>query len=90
MEVGDLETGKTYRFTHSRKGDVVGKFLGLVPTAAGDVDPHLLKVEIDTSEGSPYAHMANAFIRLNGRKTTPLTTEKLLRPSLIEVMEEVL
>jgi hypothetical protein len=90
MEVGELETGKIYRFVHSRKGAFAGKFLGLVPTATGDAEPHLLRIEIDTSEGSAHTSLANAFTRDSGRKTTPPTTEKLIRPSLITVMEEVL
>jgi hypothetical protein len=89
MDITNLEVGSSYRFIHERKGTFVAKFMGYEPLPAGDVDPHCLRVSINTTAGSPYAHMADAFVRIEGRKTTPLQTEKLLRPSLITVEEKV-
>lgn len=95
----DLEIGKTYRFRHKRKGVFTAKVLAVEKTKAGDPDPFLIRVSIDTHgefrgpdgkiliPASPNAWMANSFVYLDGKKTTPSETEKLLRPSLILAVE---
>lgn len=85
----DLEAGATYMIRHQRKGEFVATVLGVEPTKPGDPDKEFIRVEIDTSEQSPYMWMANSKIRIDGRKTTPLVTQKLLRPSLILGMERI-
>lgn len=84
-----LEPGCAYRIQHKRKGRFIAKVLAIEPTKPGDPDPYFIRVEINTSEGSPYAWMANAVTYIAGKKTTPPITEKLLRPSLISAAEKV-
>ena len=84
-----IEPGSSYRIRHKRKGEFTATVLGVKPAKTGDPDFCFLLVSINTREGSPYAWMANVRTYIAGRKTTPLTTEKLLRPSLIESIERV-
>lgn len=86
--VETLELGVSYSFTHKRKGVFVAKLVAVEPTD-GDPEPCLLRVQIDTQEGSPYAWMANVRTYVQGRKTTPVMTEKLLRPNLITAVSKV-
>lgn len=76
-----LEPGKTYRFTHIRKGTFVAQLIDVIPSDPGDeADTQLLKVKIDTRKGSGQERLArtNAEVHVTN-----------LRPSLILQCEEV-
>jgi len=92
-----LEPG-IYRIRHKRKGEFVANLIGVEATKPGDPDDAFLRVQINTAQvldehgefvDGPYSWMANAKVRIDGRKTTPPVTEKLLRPSLILGMERI-
>lgn len=84
----EVELGKTYRIIHKRKGDFLAKITAVKPTLDGDVDPYLIRAEIDTTHGNAQEWMANVVEFRDGKYSTPKMTEKLLRPSLISLIEE--
>ncbi|KKK65456.1 hypothetical protein LCGC14_2973960, partial [marine sediment metagenome] len=60
-------------------------FKGTRPTDPSDkVDSFFLEVDVYTEDGSGQERLANAFVRDDlGRKMRPLTSKKLIRPSLL-------
>ena len=83
-----LKTGKTYRFTHARKGVFTARFIDEQPGTDGD--KVFWHVAISTGPGSGHERLANAFERdAYGNKVTPKESLKLIRPSLVTEVVEV-
>jgi hypothetical protein len=68
----DLVVGKTYEFTHTRKGKFKAQLIDILP--GDEADARLLKVKIDTRRGRGQERLA--------RVKTDVTVTNL-RPSLI-------
>lgn len=74
-----LEIGKTYQFTHTRKGTFRAQLIDIVPADAGDeADTQLLCVKIDTRRGRGQDRLA--------RSKADVTVTNI-RPSLITQVE---
>ena len=72
------EPGNSYAFKHIRKGAFIGTFLAH--------EGEFWRVRIDTRiKGQD--RFAHAKIRVKGKKQSPPSVEKLLRPELITGME---
>lgn len=74
-----LKPGTVYEFSHARKGVFRAVFL----EAVMDGEEWFLKVSIPTGPGTGQEHLANTMIVVDGKKQSPPSTEKLLRPELI-------
>ena len=95
MNFQNLRPGDTYTFVHKRKGKFEAKFIRIEQNQGrervlarggeveGDPDRFMLRVEIVTSDNTPYARFANAYEHDDKGKHRPATSVKLLRPSLI-------
>ena len=86
--MSDLVIGKTYRFKHRQKGIFTGR---LISIEEGDpADAEFYRVQIFTEDGSGNERLANVKEFRDGRKQTPRRTVKLLRPSHLIDVEEVI
>ena len=82
MEIKELIIGKTYRFTHIRKGNFIAQLIDIVPTDLGDeADTQLLRCKIDTRKQTGQERLARS------AKADVTVTD--IRPSLISNLEEV-
>lgn len=74
-----LVPGETYRFKHRRKGVFEATFLEMwtEPSEDGEGETFVC-VEIDTSEWSPYAHLANSSLYIPADALTREAVEEYL------------
>jgi hypothetical protein len=80
MENKELQVGKTYKFTHRKKGVFIGQLLAFIQTDLGDNDPYFLRVKVDTREGT--AQNKLTWTKVDSREID-------IRPSHITASEEV-
>lgn len=94
MDIAKIEalvTGREYAFTHQRKGTFRAIFMGVEPAEEGDPqDTHLVRVMVPTGSGSGQEWMANAKVVIAGVKQTPPQSEKLIRPTLLSAIGEIM
>jgi len=83
------EPGKTYKFVHRTKGSFVSRFIRF--EHGDEADPEFWCVQVWTGPGSGQERLANSMERdKDGKKVTPRTTIKNLRPRHILSFEEVI
>ena len=81
-----MKLGGNYTFKHKRKGEFVGLYRGVHATKEGDPQDELwIDVDIYTEDGSGQERLSNAYDHdTYGRKTHPVFSRKMIRPSLLE------
>lgn len=89
MKYESMKSGDWYMFHHARKGEFLGRFVGLVEMDPGDVDPVMLDVEVWTQDGSGQERLANNFSYEGGTKHRPPLSRKHIRPSLLASVEHM-